>query len=224
MALFERRLGEQPTAWNAAGLSLGQRSLKRAFDLILALLLLVPLLPVILMGAWVAARDTGTSGFFIQERIGRGGRPFRVVKLRTMHSEGGSTVTTLGDPRITPLGRRLRHWKVDELPQLFNVLVGQMSFVGPRPDVPGFADVLSGEERVILSVRPGITGPATLKYRDEELLLAGEEDPERYNREVIFPDKVRLNCEYVMHWSFAGDLRYLWRTVFPTGHRRDHGS
>ncbi len=128
-------------------------------------------------------------------------------------------MTTLGDPRITPLGRRLRHWKVDELPQLFNVLVGQMSFVGPRPDVPGFADVLSGEERVILSVRPGITGPATLKYRDEELLLAAMEDPERYNREVIFPDKVRLNHDYVLHWSFTMDLVYLWRTIFPAPYR-----
>ncbi|MCH4565526.1 sugar transferase [Halomonas sp. EGI 63088] len=218
MALLKRHLGERPAGWEAAGLTRGQRSLKRVFDLIVSLLLLAPLLPVILLAAWAAARDTGASGFFLQERIGRGGRAFRVVKLRTMRPVAGSMVTTLGDPRITRFGRLLRRSKLDELPQLFNVLAGQMSFVGPRPDVPGFADVLSDEGREILSVRPGITGPATLKYRNEEALLAGVADPERYNSEVIFPDKVRLNRDYVRHWSFTMDLVYLWRTVFPAPH------
>jgi lipopolysaccharide/colanic/teichoic acid biosynthesis glycosyltransferase len=194
-----------------------QRSLKRAFDLTVALVLLVPTLPVILAAALAASWDTGGSGFFLQERVGQGGRLFRVIKIRTMRPVAGpaSTVTTRHDPRVTRLGRLLRRTKVDELPQLFNVLLGQMSLVGPRPDVAGFADALRGEDRLILAVRPGITGPATLQYRDEETLLAGVDDPERYNREVIFPDKIRLNRDYVTHWSFAGDLGYMWRTVFP---------
>ncbi|MFP4616422.1 MAG: sugar transferase [Thiohalorhabdus sp.] len=171
----------------------------------------------IILPAWVLATlDTRANGFFTQERVGRNGRVFRVVKLRTMRPDSGldTTVTTGRDPRITRLGRFFRRTKIDELPQLFNVLVGHMSFVGPRPDVPGYADALEGADRVILSVRPGITGPATLAYRDEEVLLEQVEDPERYNREVIFPDKVRLNREYVEDWSFRKDLGYIWRTVF----------
>ena len=219
MPLLERHIGERPAGSKAAGLTPWQRGLKRTFDLVVSVLLLALLWPVILLAAWAAALDTGASGFFLQERIGRAGQPFRVVKLRTMRPLAGSTVTTLGDPRITPLGRLLRRSKLDELPQLFNVVVGQMSFVGPRPDVPGFADALGDKERVILSVRPGITGPATLKYRNEEALLAGMAAPERYNREVIFPDKVRLNRDYVLHWSLTRDLLYLWRTVFPAPYR-----
>ncbi|MCE9662746.1 sugar transferase [Halomonas sp. M5N1S17] len=224
MALLERHLNGRTLNRQPLGLSPGQRSLKRAFDLILALFLLTLLLPVILVTAWAAARDTGASGFFMQERIGRGGRPFRVVKIRTMRPVGGTMVTTLGDSRITPLGRLLRRSKLDELPQLFNVLAGQMSFVGPRPDVPGFADTLGEEGKVILAVRPGITGPATLKYRDEETLLAGVSDPERYNREVIYPDKVRLNRDYVLTWSFDKDLIYLWRTAFPARHHDERSA
>ncbi len=170
----------------------------------------------IILPAWLAATlDTRANGFFTQERVGRGGRIFRVVKLRTMRPDSklDTTVTTGHDPRITRLGRFFRRSKIDELPQLFNVLVGHMSFVGPRPDVPGYADALEGADRVVLSVRPGITGPATLAYRDEEALLAEVEDPEGYNREVIFPDKVRLNREYVENWSFRKDLGCIWRTV-----------
>ena len=124
-----------------------------------------------------------------------------------------TTVTRSGDPRITPLGRLLRKAKIDELPQLWNVLWGDMSFVGPRPDVPGFADSLVGEERQLLSIRPGITGPATLKYRNEEELLAAAEDPEVYNREVIWPDKVSINLEYIRDWRLSKDLQYIWKTV-----------
>jgi lipopolysaccharide/colanic/teichoic acid biosynthesis glycosyltransferase len=215
MALLDHHLHDLLASWHGVGPSPTQRLVKRLFDLCLAVALLVPLLPVILLTAWAARLDTGASGFFLQQRIGRGGRPFRVVKIRTMRPVPGTTVTTLGDPRITRLGGWLRRSKLDELPQLFNVLAGQMSFVGPRPDVPGFADALGEEGRVILSVRPGITGPATLKYRDEETLLAGVADPERFNREVVFPDKVRLNRDYVLHWSFTRDLVYLWRTAFP---------
>ncbi|WP_299315579.1 sugar transferase, partial [uncultured Halomonas sp.] len=148
-------------------------------------------------------------------RVGQHGRRFRVVKIRTMRpsAEVTTTVTTGRDPRITSIGRFLRRTKIDELPQLFNVLLGQMSFVGPRPDVPGFADRLEGEERAMLSLKPGITGPATLAYRHEEVLLTEQDDPERYNREVIWPDKVRLNLEYIRRWSLLGDIRYIWQTV-----------
>lgn len=166
--------------------------------------------------AWLAATlDTRANGFFLQERVGRGGRRFRVIKLRTMRVDPSvsTNVTTARDARITPIGRLLRRAKLDELPQLINVLKGDMSFVGPRPDVPGFADVLEGNDRVILTVRPGITGPATLKYRNEEELLAQVADPEAHNRDVIWPDKVRINREYVTNWSLRGDLYYIWRTV-----------
>ena len=126
----------------------------------------------------------------------------------------GTSVTVSDDPRISRSGRIFRNTKIDELPQLINVLLGHMSLVGPRPDVPGFADKLEGAEReLFLSVRPGITGPATLKYRDEEALLAEVEDAEAYNRDVIFPDKVRINLEYVENWSFINDLKYIWRTL-----------
>jgi len=125
-----------------------------------------------------------------------------------------STITTAQDARITRLGAFFRRTKLDELPQLWNVLKGEMSFVGPRPDVPSYVDYLQGEDRMILSVRPGITGPATLKYRNEEELLAQQTDPETYNREVIFPDKVRLNRQYVENYSFWADLAYIWQTIF----------
>jgi lipopolysaccharide/colanic/teichoic acid biosynthesis glycosyltransferase len=168
---------------------------------------------------WVLASiDTRANGFYIQERIGKDGRRFQVVKIRTMRSDSSltSTVTCSGDPRVTRLGIFFRKTKLDELPQLWNVLLGHMSFVGPRPDVPGFADRLKGEERAILRLRPGITGPATLKYRDEEATLAGQPDPERYNREVIWPDKVRINLEYMRSWSLKGDIHYVLKTVFGT--------
>ena len=169
---------------------------------------------------WLLATwDTGANGFFVQERVGRNGRRFRVIKLRTMHVQPNvaTTVTTAGDARITPLGRFFRRTKLDELPQLINVLKGDMSFVGPRPDVPGYADALIGDDRIILAVRPGITGPATLAYRDEEALLASVPNPEAYNREVIWPDKVRLNREYVENWSFWRDMFYIWVTVTGIG-------
>ena len=189
---------------------------KRGFDLVIAAVALTLAAPVILV-SWIIARlDTGASGFYSQTRIGRHGRPFKVIKIRTMRpgSDAGSTVTTASDVRVTPAGRFFRRSKIDELPQLFNILAGSMSFVGPRPDTPGFADLLTGADRVVLAVRPGLTGPATLKYRDEESLLAAQPDPERYNREVIFPDKVRLNRKYVECYRFAEDLRLLALTFF----------
>ena len=152
--------------------------------------------------------------FFRQRRVGLGGRLFTMVKFRTMTlNHGGSSVSVAGESRITPLGARLRRWKLDELPELWNVLVGDMSFVGPRPDVPGYADALTGEQRDILLLRPGITGPASLKFRNEEELLAQVPDPQRYNDEVIFPDKVRINRYYLHHYSFVKDIEMIFCTV-----------
>lgn len=197
------------------GLSPQQRWLKRSFDVIVALIGLLLSSWLILLAWLLSTLSTGYNGFFTQQRVGMGGRIFSVIKLRTMKvlQEPGTTVTIDNDPRITHLGKILRKTKIDELPQLLNVLVGDMSLVGPRPDVPGFADKLEGPDRIILTVRPGITGPATLKYRREEEMLAAQPDPERYNREVIYPDKVRINREYVEHYSFAKDLIYILHTL-----------
>jgi len=198
------------------GIGVWQAFQKRAFDLFIAALGLLAAWWLIFL-AWLAASiDTRSNGFFIQKRIGRNSEIFRVVKIKTMRpvSAFDTTVTRRGDPRITPLGAFFRRTKIDELPQLWNVLLGHMSFVGPRPDVPGFADTLRGEERAMLSIRPGITGPATLKYRNEEELLATREDPEAYNREIIWPDKVRINLEYIREWSLWSDCCYIFKTIF----------
>jgi lipopolysaccharide/colanic/teichoic acid biosynthesis glycosyltransferase len=191
------------------------RIVKRGFDIVMSLTGLLLFWWLILLAYLLASIDTGSNGFFIQKRVGQGGRLFRIIKIKTMKTVSGidTSVTTANDARITRLGSFLRQSKIDELPQLFNILIGNMSFVGPRPDVPGFADRLTGEDRAILTLRPGITGPATLKYRNEEELLAGQEDPERYNREVIFPDKVAINREYIANYSFGKDLDYIFRTV-----------
>ena len=198
------------------GLNLSQSIRKRLFDLFFALLGLFLTWWLILL-AWLAASfDTWSNGFFIQKRVGRNGKIFRVVKIKTMRPvlDIDTTVTRRGDPRITLLGGFFRRTKIDELPQLWNVLLGDMSFVGPRPDVPGFADRLEGEARAILSLRPGITGPATLKYRNEEEILSKQFDPESYNRQVIWPDKVRINLEYIRSWSLRRDIQYMLDTVF----------
>lgn len=168
-------------------------------------LLLIALLIRILDGAPV---------LFCQRRVGKDGELFVMHKFRTM-SEGndGTTVTVAGDLRITKLGAFLRKTKLDELPELWDVFVGKMSMVGPRPDVPGYADKLQGEDREILSLRPGITGPATLKYRDEEMLLTQVENPHQYHDEVIYPDKVRLNRYYLHHYSFFLDLKIIFATL-----------
>lgn len=200
------------------GLSPANRFLKRMFDILISFIGLLVLWPLILLG-WVAATiSTHKNGFFIQTRVGLHGKPFRLFKLRSMRASDDlrSTVTTRHDPRITRVGRILRRTKLDELPQLLNVLLGHMSIVGPRPDVPGFADRLSGDDLIVLSIRPGITGPATLEFRNEEELLSSQSDPERYNREVIWPKKVELNREYVANYSFWKDFGYIWRTIART--------
>lgn len=197
------------------GLTMAQRFLKRSLDIIGAVVGLVLTGWLILPAYILASIDTRANGFFVQERVGRDGQLFRIVKIRTMRSVSGvhTTVTTAQDPRITRVGRFLRRTRVDELPQLFNVLIGHMSFVGPRPDVPGFADRLKGEDRIILSIRPGITGPATLEFRNEEEVLAAQPNPDRYNREVVYPEKVRINAEYVRNYRFRDDLVYIWKTI-----------
>ncbi len=198
------------------GLSSNAALQKRAFDLFLAFVGFFFLWWLIIFAAFLAWLDTGENGFFTQDRVGQHGKIFRVIKIRTMKSSCAinTTVTTLNDIRITALGRFFRRTKIDELPQLINILLGQMSFVGPRPDVPGFADKLQDDDKVILSIRPGITGPATLAYRNEEELLASVDNPEEYNREVVFPDKVRLNKEYIENYTLTVDLKYIFLTLF----------
>ncbi len=197
------------------GLSFFNQFIKRSFDFVISTIGLILTGWIVILAFIAASIDTRKSGFFIQTRIGKNGRPFTVVKIRTMRYIPfiDTTVTTTHDPRITPLGRFFRKTKIDELPQLINVFLGHMSFVGPRPDVPDFADKLSGDDRIILSIRPGITGPATLKYKNEEEILARQVAPEKYNREVIFPDKVRLNREYVENYSFWKDIKYIFQTI-----------
>lgn len=156
----------------------------------------------------------GGPAFFTQKRVGRNGKLFTMYKFRSMTvSHSGSSISVAGEGRITPLGAVLRKYKLDELPELWNVLKGDMSFVGPRPDVPGYADALVGKDRDILKLRPGITGPASLKYRNEEELLSTVDNPIAYNNEVIFPDKVRINLYYLNNYSFWMDIKMIICTV-----------
>ena len=203
--------------------------LKWIFDRLVSLIGLLFLWPVLMIVAiLVKIKMPGGPAFFVQKRVGKDGRLFDCHKFRTMTvNHGGSTVSMAGDSRITPLGAKLRHWKLDELPGLWDVLIGKMSFVGPRPDVPGYADKLTGDDRDVLKLRPGITGPATLKYRLEDEMIAeyvagrqaagdsrdAQAIAEEYNDTVIYPDKVRLNCYYYRHYSFLKDLRMILCTV-----------
>ncbi len=192
-----------------------QVRLKRAFDFSGALLGLLLFWWLILLAWIVASLDTRRNGLFTQKRVGQHGRIFNVFKIRTMRELPGvdTTITQSGDARITRVGAFMRRYKLDELPQLWNVLKGDMSFVGPRPDVPGYADRLQGNARALLTIKPGITGPATLAYRNEEALLAAQSDPAHYNDTVIYPDKVRINLDYMHHWSLARDLNCIWQTI-----------
>ena len=176
---------------------------------------LILLFPVLLVVALlIRIKMPGGPVIFKLERVGRYGRLFIMYKFRSMTvAHSGSSVSVKGESRITPLGAKLRKYKLDELPELWNVLIGDMSFVGPRPDVPGYADNLEGDDRRMLLLKPGITGPASLKYRNEEELLAEQEDPQKYNDEVLFPDKVRINIEYLDNWSFWHDIKIIIYTV-----------
>ena len=190
--------------------------LKYVFDRTMAFAGLLVFWPVLLVVAiLIKIRMPDGPVIFRQRRVGRYGKIFTMYKFRTMIVDhGGSNVSVAGENRITPLGHVLRKYKLDELPELWNVLIGDMSFVGPRPDVPGYADALEGEARDVLRLRPGITGPASLKYANEEEILALVDDPQRYNDEVIFPDKVRINLEYYHNHTFMGDLRLILATIF----------
>lgn len=190
--------------------------IKWIFDRIVSFVGLLFLLPVLLIFALlVKVKMPDGPVLFVQKRVGRDGRLFNCYKFRTMIvKHGGSTISIAGESRITPFGAVLRKYKLDELPELWNVLKGDMSFVGPRPDVPGYADQLKGDERKILELRPGITGPASLKYRNEEELLAQVENPQEYNDTVIYPDKTRLNLYYLNHYSFIKDIQMILCTIF----------
>lgn len=196
-------------------LSTAERIQKRVFDLLLSIIGIALTWWIMLLAWVVSSIETRSNGLFIQERIGKRGKLFKVFKIKTMKhiSSIDTTVTTKGDARITKSGAFFRKTKIDELPQLFNVLLGSMSFVGARPDVPGFADKLVGEDKMILELAPGITGPSSLKYKDEEELLAKQKDPEKYNREVIWPDKVRINKSYIKEWTLKKDVEYIIKTI-----------
>lgn len=199
--------------------------LKYIFDRLVAFIGLLFLWPVLLVTAiLVKVKMPGGPAFFVQKRVGKGGKLFDCHKFRTMTvKHNGSTISVAGDSRITPFGATLRHYKLDELPGLWDVLIGNMSFVGPRPDVPGYADKLTGADRDVLKLRPGITGPATLKYRLEDEMIAeyvaqkhssgdkreAQEIAVEYNDTVIYPDKVRLNCYYYHHYSFVKDIQMI---------------
>lgn len=189
--------------------------LKFLFDRVVAFVGLLFLWPVLIFVAvLIRVKMPGGPVIFKQQRVGRNGKLFTMYKFRSMTvSHSGSSVSVAGESRITPLGAKLRKYKLDELPELWNVLIGDMSFVGPRPDVPGYADSLTGSDRDVLKLRPGITGPASLKYRNEEEILASVDDPVKYNDEVIFPDKVRINLYYLDHQSFWMDIKLIICTV-----------
>lgn len=191
--------------------------LKRGFDIVLSLIGIILIFPFFLIIAVLIKLFMPGPVLFIQERTGRYGKPFSLYKFRTMTiNKGGSTTTVSGDSRITPIGAKLRKYKLDELPELWNVLKGDMSFVGPRPDMPEFTDRLKGEERLILELRPGITCSASLKYSNEEVVLSGVRDPYKYTDEVIWPDKVRMNLDYYRERSFYGDILIIIKTLLST--------
>jgi lipopolysaccharide/colanic/teichoic acid biosynthesis glycosyltransferase len=189
--------------------------IKRLFDMTLALLGLIAFSPIILICWLIAGLETRSNGFFVHQRIGRHGEPIKIIKIKTMYPAmaARSSISAYNLSSITRSGAVFRKYKLDELPQLFNVLLGDMSFVGPRPDIPGYADLLQGGDRVILLMRPGITGPASIKYRNEEELLQTVDDPATYNDQIIWPDKVRINKEYYLNYSLWKDIHCLFRTI-----------
>jgi lipopolysaccharide/colanic/teichoic acid biosynthesis glycosyltransferase len=192
-------------------ISKSQLKVKRIFDVVVVILFLPLLIFPIILLVLIATIDTKKWGVYSQLRVGQYGKLFRIYKIRTL-VDGDYQFGQL-ESSATSIGKFLRQTKLNELPQLYNVLIGDMSFVGPRPDLQGFADELSGDDRIILKVKPGITGPATLKYRDEEQLLKLQNDPEHYNRTIIWVDKVKINKKYVQNYSFYLDLRLIFKSI-----------
>lgn len=187
---------------------------KYLFDRLVSLIGLLCLWPILLIVAILIKIKMPGPVFYTQKRVGRNGMLFTMYKFRSMKvGNYKSSISVAGESRITPFGAKLRKYKLDELPELWNVFIGDMSFVGPRPDVPGYADKLTGDERKILELRPGITGPASLKYSNEEELLAKQENPQKYNDEVIYPDKVKINLGYLKNQNFFFDLKVIIFTI-----------
>ena len=177
---------------------------KVIFDFFLAVIVILPLMPILIILFVIASLDTSSNGIFLQTRIGQYGKPFTIFKFKTIHEHRRTCSGT---------GRALRKFKFDELPQLFNILKGEMSFVGPRPDIEGYYDKLIGEDRKVLELKPGLTCEASIKYRDEEELLNSQKDPLAYNDEILYPNKVKMNLDYFETMSFKNDIRILFKTV-----------
>ena len=197
------------------GLNKRQQFVKRIFDLFFSFFgLMIFLLPILILMIF-ASFSTQKFGLFSQKRVGKNGKLFKIFKIRTMKVKipKEDFITLKNDDRITPFGKFLRAYKLDELPQLYNVLVGDMSLVGPRPDVPGYADYLEGEDRIILSIKPGITGPATIKFKNEEDLLSDQKNPKKYNDDVIWPEKIKINKQYIQEWSLFNDIKCIVNTI-----------
>ena len=190
--------------------------IKRLFDLILAIFGLLLLLPFFLAISILIKIDSKGSVFFIQDRVGQDTFLFKIIKFRTMitSEEIKSTISIKGDVRVTKFGEILRRYKIDELPELINIVRGEMSFVGPRPDVPGYADKLNGDARNILKLKPGITSLASLKYSNEELLLSQQKNPIDYNNNIIYPDKVKMNLNYYKNHNLWIDIKIIFATIF----------
>ena len=193
---------------------------KRIFDFCSSLIGLLVLIPLLILFSIAIKISSSGPVFFAQKRVGKDGKLFTLIKFRSMTVEQDniSTATARGDARITKIGEFLRKYKLDELPELWNVIKGEMSLVGPRPDVPGYADKLVGKDRDVLKLRPGITGAASLKYANEEEILASQENPQKYNDEVIFPDKVKVNLDYYENQSFWLDIKIIFATIFRTSY------
>ncbi|MGR5078514.1 sugar transferase [Photobacterium swingsii] len=192
---------------------------KRLFDLLFSLVGIFFLWPLIVFGWLLSSLSTKSNGFFIQNRIGKDNKIIKVIKLKTMIdvTESVSSITALNEKRITKVGKLLRLTKLDELPQLINVILGDMSLVGPRPDVAGYVDLLSGSDALVSTLVPGITGLATIKFKNEECLLSNCKDPVYFNDQVIFPLKVKYNIDYATNWSILFDVELILQTIFQRG-------
>ena len=190
--------------------------IKRLFDIIFSLIGIVFLLPIFIVVSFLIKIDSSGPIFFLQKRVGLNGDIFKIIKFRTMrvNHNNSLTITLENDVRITRIGKILRKYKIDEIPELINVLIGDMSFVGPRPDVPGYADLLKGNNRNILKLRPGITSRASIKYANEEQLLLDQQDPIAYNNDVIFPDKVKMNLNYYENNNIWIDIKIIFATLY----------